>query len=119
MDYEENTVDTGTGMDEAATADDMLSDEVVEEGREKGPDQRPEQHTEERRAETAAPEGKKLSEVAESDPGKEMGRRLMLRVIIGEGHADHEDQRQHCKNEDAEHRNREQRLVKMAVQKRA
>lgn len=31
MDYEENTVDTGTGMDEAATADDMLSDEVVEE----------------------------------------------------------------------------------------
>ena len=66
-------------------------------------------------ARSAGP-GKHRIEVVQSDPGEQaVGIAVVGAVIVGERHQNHKQNRQHREDDDARHRQRQQRLVELIV----
>ncbi|MPM85201.1 hypothetical protein SDC9_132279 [bioreactor metagenome] len=59
--------------------------------------------------------GQHAFKVAQPNPGKQLARRLMRIIIVGEGDQNHENDGDDGKGKDAQHRQGQQRLVKLAV----
>ena len=94
------------------------TEEVINKGCKERPDKSPAKNRQEGVSEAGRAEAEQIFEILQSHPGKQIGRGLMLLVIVCEGNTDHENNRQNRKYENSKRRKCQKRFVKMLIQQR-